>query len=68
MEQDTLKNVLAFEGYIYLYAVSKDIVFVSTKIMEKRSLKLGGKHWHQLFCLPTETFLPVEWLIFPYSK
>ena len=26
----------------------------TTEMMDKRSIQLGGFHWHKLFCIPIE--------------
>ena len=40
--------------YCMLYAISKGLNVVSTAMMCKRALQLGGIHIHQLFMLPVE--------------
>ena len=41
--------------YIILYAASKGLTIVTTAIMSKRAIFLGGIHWHQLLCIPHTT-------------
>ena len=43
--------------YCMLYAISKGLNVVSTAMMCKRALQLGGIHIHQLFMLPVEDAL-----------
>ena len=43
--------------YLVVYAISKGLTVITTAIMSKRSIELGGIHIHQLFLLPTETNL-----------
>ena len=43
--------------YCMLYAISKGLNVVSTAMMCKRALQLGGIHVHQLFMLPVEEAL-----------
>ena len=38
--------------YILLYAISKGLNVITTAIMAKRAMFLGGKHWHYLLCIP----------------
>ena len=40
--------------YCALYAVSKGLRVIITTMMSKRSLQLGGLHWHKIFMLPIE--------------
>ena len=40
--------------YCTLYAISKGLNVMTTAMMAKRALQLGGIHWHVILCLPTE--------------
>ena len=40
--------------YATLYAISKVLNVITTSKMDKRALQLGGKHWHNIFCLSGE--------------
>ena len=43
--------------YLLAYALSKGLNCVTTSWMARRSIALGGKHLHKLFCLPTDSRL-----------
>ena len=43
--------------YVSLYEISCELYVTTTAMMAKRSVQLGGKHWYQIFCLPTEKSL-----------
>jgi len=45
--------------YCMLYALSKGLNCISTAIMSKRSIELGGIHWHKLLCIPTDPNLSI---------
>ena len=38
--------------YCLLYAFSKGLYCLSLALMAKRSIELGGIHWHKLLCIP----------------
>ena len=38
--------------YCTLYALSKGLNVMTTAILAKRAIQLGGCHYHKLFCLP----------------
>ena len=38
--------------YLSLYALSKGLTVVTTAILAKRAIQIGGIHYHKLFCLP----------------
>ena len=40
--------------YVLLYAISKGLLCVTTAMMSRRSVFLGGKHLHILFLIPTD--------------
>ena len=40
--------------YCVIYALCRGLCVVTTAQMARRAIQLGGKHWHYLFCLPTE--------------
>lgn len=40
--------------YCVIYALCQGLCVVTTAQMARRAIQLGGKHWHYLFCLPTE--------------
>ena len=40
--------------YVAMYCVSRGLAVTTTAMMSKRSIHLGGKHWHYIFCLPIE--------------
>ena len=40
--------------YATLYAISKELNVITTDQMAKLALQLGGKHWHNIFCLSGE--------------
>ena len=46
--------------YIALYAASKGLNIMTTAMMARRAITIGGSHIHNLFCLPTENNLSVH--------
>ena len=38
---------------IALYTICRGLTISTTAMMAKRVIKLSGKHWHYLCCLPT---------------
>ena len=42
--------------YCVLYAISCGLFVLTTSMMARRSVYLGGKHIHYVFCLPIEKF------------
>ena len=40
--------------YATLDAISKGLNVIKTSQMDKLALQLGGKHWHNMFCLSGE--------------
>ena len=41
-------------------ALSKGLLALPTALLAKRANHLGGKHWHKMFCMPTEKNLSVH--------
>ena len=39
--------------FIAIYAISKKLNVITTAMMAKRALQLGGRHWHKFLCIPT---------------
>ena len=40
--------------YATLYAISKGLNVVTTAMMSKSELQIGGIHWHVMLCISTE--------------
>ena len=40
--------------YASAYAMSKGLFVLSTAVLAKRAIQLGGIHWHLLFCIPID--------------
>ena len=40
-----------------MYALSQGLFALSTAVLAKRAIQLGGTHWHVLFCLNTDDSL-----------
>ena len=49
--------------YMLLYAMSKGLLCVSTVMMSRRLVFLGGKHIHLLFGIPTEKNLSPQRMV-----
>ena len=46
--------------YATLYSISKLFNVITTSQMAKRALKLGSKHWHNIFCLSGEEIITLH--------
>lgn len=46
--------------YVALYGISKGLFVIPTAVLAKRSIQLGGIHYHRLFCIPTEKHYSVH--------
>ena len=61
-------TILGFAGcgkswtmmYCMLYAISRGLLVITTSMMARRLIALGGKHLHHVFMIPTESSLSIH--------